>query len=308
MRLVEAAKPVFARSETFHPRYSWFRKAFTFTDTNPDVFLSDDATVQMGVGKNMVRSIRFWGLAAKLISEQIDSRRRKLSTTEIGSDIFGESGWDKYLQDPGTLWLLHWLLLSPPSLLPVWWLTFNEFSAIEFSNDDLFSVITTHLESNSQWAKPHQSSVKKDIRTLLRTYSSHNNFKHTNIEDTFDCPLRELNLISYSESTKKYRFVVGKKASLPAEIVAYAILEFISFVEIGGNTIAVNRLASEPGSPGKVFKLNEQELIEVLKPLLHTSNALKLVSTTGAMQIAWSENPKRIAKSMLTAYYDTWKH
>ena len=29
MRLVDAAKPTFARHETFHPRYGWFRKAYS---------------------------------------------------------------------------------------------------------------------------------------------------------------------------------------------------------------------------------------------------------------------------------------
>ena len=67
MRLVQAAAPVFARHETFHPRYGWFRKAYSCTTADPTIFSRDDAPVRIGVGKNMVRSIRFWGLAAKLI-------------------------------------------------------------------------------------------------------------------------------------------------------------------------------------------------------------------------------------------------
>ena len=35
MRLVEAAKPTFARHETFHPRYGWFRKAYAVTEARP---------------------------------------------------------------------------------------------------------------------------------------------------------------------------------------------------------------------------------------------------------------------------------
>ena len=69
MRLVEAAKPTFARHETFHPRYGWFRKAYAVTKRDSQIFTRVDAPVLIGVGKNMVRSIRFWGLAAKLIAE-----------------------------------------------------------------------------------------------------------------------------------------------------------------------------------------------------------------------------------------------
>ena len=81
MRLVEAAKPTFARHETFHPRYGWFRKAYAVTKRDPQIFTHVDAPVLIGVGKNMVRSIRFWGLAAKLIGE--DRQAQGLVPTEI---------------------------------------------------------------------------------------------------------------------------------------------------------------------------------------------------------------------------------
>ena len=43
MRLVDAAKPTFARHETFHPRYGWFRKAYSHVDADPHVFSRDRA-------------------------------------------------------------------------------------------------------------------------------------------------------------------------------------------------------------------------------------------------------------------------
>ena len=175
MRLVQAATPVFARHETFHPRYGWFRKAFSCTTDDPTIFSRDDAPVRIGVGKNMVRSIRFWGLAAKLIEESTQTYSRRTSeliTTDIGEALFGTFGWDRYMEDPGTLWLLHWLLLAPRSRLPVWWLAFNEFNAIEFTDHDLESVVTMQLEMTSEWRKPYTSSIKKDVSTLLRSYAS----------------------------------------------------------------------------------------------------------------------------------------
>ena len=165
MRIVEAAHPTFARHETFHPRYGWFRKAYTFVAEDPRIFIREDAPVRIGVGKNMVRAIRFWGLAAKLIEVDRPSpngRSRNLLPTSLGDNLFGDSGWDRYMEDPGTLWLLHWLLLAPPSQLPVWWLSFNEFHAVEFTDDDLAMVITTQLEAVPMWPRPHASSVAKD--------------------------------------------------------------------------------------------------------------------------------------------------
>ena len=235
MRLVEATEPTFARHETFHPRYGWFRKAYTFVAKDPHIFLRDDATVQIGVGKNMVRAIRFWGLAAKLITEDLKApkpRSPDLITTHLGDELFGDSGWDRYMEDPGTLWLLHWLLLAPPSRLPVWWLAFNEFHAVEFTDEDLKAAIDTQLEAAGGWASPYPSSIKKDISALLRTYAPAERSGRTGIDDILDCPFRELNLIGRSVATSRYRFTLGAKATLPPAILTYAVLDYITRTRI----------------------------------------------------------------------------
>ena len=60
-------KPVFARHETFHPRWGWLKKGFDAASANFDaasanksIFLQEDAPVRLGVGKNMVSSMRYW--------------------------------------------------------------------------------------------------------------------------------------------------------------------------------------------------------------------------------------------------------
>ena len=96
------------------------------------IFSRPEAPVEIGVGKNMVRAIRFWGTAARLITDDPHNARGREARwvpTRRGRALFGEDGWDPYMEDPGTLWLLHWLLLAPnKSRLPVWWLAFNEFN------------------------------------------------------------------------------------------------------------------------------------------------------------------------------------
>ena len=306
MRIVEAAEPTFARHETFHPRYGWFRKAYTFVAENPRIFAQEDAPVQIGVGKNMVRAIRFWGLAAKLI--EVDPQFPKgrppdLVPTSLGATLFGDSGWDRYMEDPGTLWLLHWLLLAPPSRLPVWWLAFNEFHAVEFTDDDLEMVITTQLEAVADWPMPHPSSVAKDVSVLLRTYTPAGKSGSTGIEDLLDCPFRELNLIGHSSAIGQYRFTLGAKSTLPSAILTYSALDYITRTNTGGNTITLSRLAYESGAPGKVFKLTEGEILAAIEPTVDETDALRLVSTTGASQLSWSEDPSGIATEVLSHYY-----
>ena len=304
MRLVEAAKPTFARHETFHPRYGWFRKAYAVTERDPQIFTHVDAPVLIGVGKNMVRAIRFWGLAAKLIVE--DRQGPGLVPTKFGHELFGESGWDPYMEDPGTLWLLHWQLLAPPSLLPVWWIAFNEFHPVEFTDEALDHIVAVGLESVGGWTKPHPSSLKKDVSALLRTYAPAERSKRTgrSIDDRLDCPLRELGLIRRSQATGSYRFVLGTKPTLPPEIVSYAALDYLVRTETGGNTATLSRLTHEPGAPGHAFKLTEADMFDALQQTATTTNALELASPTGAPQLSWSGDPATVANEVLSSYYD----
>ena len=304
MRLVEAAKLTFARHETFHPRYGWFRKAYAVTKRDPQIFTREDAPVLVGVGKNMVRAIRFWGLAAKLIVE--DRQDPGLIPTKFGQSLFGESGWDPYMEDPGTLWLLHWQLLAPPSLLPVWWIAFNEFHPVEFTDEALDQAVAVGLDSVGDWAKPHPSSIRKDVSALLRTYAPAERSKRSghSIDDLLNCPLRELGLIRRSQATGSYRFVFGEKPTLPPEIVSYAVLDYLARVETKGNTATLSRLAHEPGAPGHVFKLAEADMFAVLQQTATITNALELASPTGAPQLSWSDDPAAVANEVLSSYYD----
>src|SRR6185295_3236964 len=129
-------RPLFARHETFQPRFGWFKKAFDgAVSSNGAVFNDGAATVRLGVGKNMVRAIRFWGIAAKVLRAERDPERPRTGLavpSAFGQALLGPDAWDPYLEDIGSIWLLHWALLRPPCLLPVWWVAFNEFDGLEF--------------------------------------------------------------------------------------------------------------------------------------------------------------------------------
>ena len=308
MRLVEAAARSFARHETFHPRYSWFRKAYTHVANDPGIFSRPDAPVEIGVGKNMVRAIRFWGTAARLIvddSQNARGREAQCVPTRRGRALFGECGWDPYMEDPGTLWLLHWLLLAPKkSRLPVWWLAFNEFNAVEFAESDLDSAVSTLLDTAPEWNRPHPKSISKDISALLRTYAPATRTSRTRIDDMLDCPLRELRLLSHSPATGRFRFTLGPKPTLPSEVVAYAVLDYVALTEVRGSTITLSRLAHASGAPGKAFKLTEPELLAALRPSIAHEETLGLATPTGAVQLTWRDDPALIATRILDRYYE----
>ncbi len=306
MRLVEAAEPIFARHETFHPRYGWFRKAYAAVGRDPGMFTSEDAPIQLGVGKNMVRAIRFWGTAAKLIRTSPGPRRgrsSKMVQTDLGNRLFGEHGWDPYMEDPGTLWLLHWLLLASPCHLPVWWVAFNEFHAVEFDENQLEQVMAAQLQVAPNWRTPHPSSIRKDVRALLRTYTPAARTARRVIDDILDCPLRELRLIGRSEATDRYRFATGPKPSLPPAVVTFSALDHVERTAPGIRTVTVSRLAQESGGPGKAFKLTEGHLREAIGSVAAASTEIELAAVAGGSQLSWSGNPSDIGLAILNDYY-----
>ena len=77
----------FAGHETFPLRYAWLRKAVKHVESDPHVFGDDDAMVRLGVGKNMVRSIRHWALVCGVLEETpavVNNRGRSLQPTPLG--------------------------------------------------------------------------------------------------------------------------------------------------------------------------------------------------------------------------------
>ena len=70
------------------------------------------------------------------------------------------------MEDPETIWFLHRFPLAPQSKLPVWWLAFNEFHAVEFTEVDLESAVSALLDTVAQWTKPHPNSIKKTYEKI----------------------------------------------------------------------------------------------------------------------------------------------
>lgn len=304
--LASVAAPAFARHETFHPRFGWLRKAYTSVKADPAVFQSPNATVELGVGKNMVNAIRYWGQAFKVIEEIPNPDRPRmplLASTEFGERLFAEDGWDPYLEDPGSLWLLHWKLLTPPTLAPAWWVAFNDFAPWQFSEQQLTDYVVEMVEATA-WPPVVESSIKKDIDCLLRTYTPRRQGR-TGLDDLLDCPFRELGLVEQAAGdTRRWRFVIGEKPTLPDAILVYACLEFAGRDDDGVASISVARLATDAGSPGLAFRLPEAALFAALRRATSLTDGITLAEPGGLRQLLWHRPPNELAEELLDGYYE----
>src|SRR5262249_51360965 len=122
-----------------------------------------------GVGKNMVRSIRHWCLAAGILEDTEESRGQRLRPTKLGESLFGEDGWDPYLEDPATLWLIHWQICSNTKRATTWFWAFSPVHEPEFTNDALFALLSRWVETNGM-KRLSRESLQPDIDCLIRTY------------------------------------------------------------------------------------------------------------------------------------------
>ena len=122
------------------------------------------------------------------------------------------------------------------------------------------------------------------------------------MEDTFDCPLVELNLISDSPDGNTYRFHRGPKPSLPIEIFAAAFSEFWDTYFSENSTLTFANIAYSEKSPGRTFQLDEDTLVEYLDRLENlTDGAFRYDETAGVKQVY--RDRKIASTELLYRYY-----
>ncbi len=287
--------PVFANHETFHPRFGWLKKGFDAVNRNPGIFLQDDAPVRLGVGKNMVRAIRYWCSAFKIID-------KNNLPTSFGDKLLGNNGWDPYLEDPASLWLLHWYLLKPTCEAAAWYYIFNIFRDLEFTKEDILAGLKDYIGNFNKTIA--ESSFIKDVNCILRMYAAQD-FSRNNapIEDSIDCPFNELGLIRHFG--KNYQFKIGAKVNLPAQIIVATCLEYASWVSQDSKTITIRRLLYDEGSPGMVFKLTENILCAAIETVAKEFEPIILSDTAGLIQLSFTDEPETLSEVILGQYYNS---
>jgi hypothetical protein len=100
-----------------------------------------------------------------------------------------------------------------------------------------------------------------------------------------ESPLAELALIHLIGKRDDYQFVRGAKASLTTGVFAYALNSFWNNVGTT-RTLSFEMIAHEPGAPGRVFLLDETDLVERLSSIEnHTQGQIRWSETAGLKQI-----------------------
>jgi len=280
--------PQLSGHETFPIRYGWLKKAFDAVqgtedeEDNRQVFTGPDAIARFGVGKNMVASMRHWATVTGIIEE--DPARRHISTTSLGRLIFSDEGLDPYMEHPATAWLLHWHLCGRDTKT-TWFWTFHHYPSISFERDTLVQGIQK-LAEEREWPRASVDTIRRDVSCFIRTYVVQAPSGGGGYEDGLESPLTELGLIKPTGRRDGFRFVRGSKPSLGPGVFGYAVTDYWQQNFPSSNTLSFESLTHEPGSPGRAFLLEENDVVDMLTALEDVSRgAYQWSETAGLKQL-----------------------
>ena len=280
--LVESSfRGQFAGHETFPLRLLWLKKAHDAVRANPRTFHEQDAIARFGVGRNMVLAIRHWALAAGILRDSPAG----LAPTPIGDLLFAEdTGLDPYLEDPSTAWWVHFRFAGSPEQTTTFFYAFNGLSQPVFDRAALVRGLAEWGEGKRSW-RLSPSTLKRDVEVFVRSYVSTGNG-----EDAAEPLLAELNVVRESGIPGRFEFSRGPKPTLADGIFAVALRSFWRRWHRDSPTLTLEQACYAPGSPGRVFKLDEESVHERLSRIDGTTaGALAWTDTAGLRQVIFRE-------------------
>lgn len=300
----------FGAHQSFYIRDGWLFKAMAAIrgdqelgiTPDPAIFTHEDAPQLLGIGRNMVRALRFWVQASGLTKEftgKTGKREHKFTN-------FGDLVWlyDRYLEDVGTLWLLHYHLVCQLNWGTTWYWFFNHFGQDKFTQLQFF-------EQLRQWAITvevgretiSQKMLEKEFFAFINTYHHGDNGKQ-NPENLLTCPLVELYLLA-NEQDSTYRLL-----STPIERIHPLILLYVLLQEEPGKPRKTSQLnltqaINEPMSVGRVFNIGPSSTIELLGRLKNHYPEYRVdFIRTGGLDIIRFMGTDATPENVLTRYYE----
>ena len=254
----------FSGHESFVCRYAWLPKAYRLLKREPAALTDEEhAMIELGIGKNMVRSVRFWVEAFGVAVKRPD---RTFEPTAFARAVLDDDGFDPFLEDVRTIWLLHWNISINPNLTAfAWHILVNHWPRPEFMRPQALNAL---LRESERYGYSHSPvTLGQHLDVFLRTYTSSKKSGQS-YEDTLDCPLSELGLLEKVGDHRDengslepvYAFRTEPKPEISAELFEYCLDLYWKEFRSTEATLTSREVASGPYSVGQVFRLPEHDV------------------------------------------------
>ena len=286
--------------QTFPIRMGWLYKGLSnvINDTKEneysDLFISENSMNRLGLGSNMVKSLRYWMVVTGLTSEKLSKGQKP---TFFGKLVYD---FDKHFEKIGTLLLCHYFLATDKEWGTSWYYFFNEYNSKEFLKNDLVLEATSWIHSIKE--NVSENSINSDIDCIIKSYSNFNTiYQDENIyEDNKICPFSQLGLILQSTENSNIYFKNSIQIEeFPLEIAMFVILKQMEFTKV--KSLNLDSLLLKPTSISKVFNFNTEDLIKLISKL-EMKNYIRYVKTAGLEQIILIDDSKQ-STDYLKNYY-----
>lgn len=286
----ETTRFTFSGHDSFQCRQLWLKKGYDYVCEGKN-FNDEDSVVQLGVGKNMVSSIRFWLKAFNIIDN-------KDMPTEFGKRLFDdENGYDPFLEDEASLWLLHYQLVKN-GFASIYSIIFNEFrkEKLFFNKETFVNYVKRIGESNTD-LNFNENTVGKDFIVFTNLYK--NDPESKDVEDSFSGILSEIELLKTTGKGKEEQFYIDntERDNLPEAVVLFTILDNSTY----GNSISLNSLEFDLNSPGSVFALNRSGLVNKISEIVSEFKDITFTDQAGIKELQFKK--KLEAFTILDKYY-----
>lgn len=267
----------FRGHETFFIRKGWLYKGMSNVVKEPGVFqgAAGNPMDVLGIGANMVKSLRYWLTTTKLTSEPKAGKKNQ-NLTELGKIVFEN---DAYMEEIGSIWLVHYMLATNAEEATSWYVFYNEFNKNEFSLEDFHSAVVKYVRMQDSVAIPSDRVIEDDFNCIVNTYVPRAKLNPTKVhpESNIDCPLGELALVDVIDKRNGiYKKTVPKLDMIPQLILLSAIINSAN----GEKEIRISALQNDKFQIGKIFNLDSITLINALYRL-EASELIKVIRTAG---------------------------
>lgn len=266
----------FRAHETFFIRKGWLSKGMKSVNAKDDVFVAKDENPMdiLGLGSNMVKSLRYW-LQAVGLTQEPRSGRRVQTFTRLGESIYAN---DRYIEELGTLYLLQYKLATNRNNATSWYFFFNEFTMSEFTREDFVESLQKYIKMSGEDGVAIRS-LNDDFACIINTYLPRykSNPGKVSPENNIDCPLGELGLVDIlNKKNKTYRKSIPSASTLSPWIALAVIMD-----QAGDHReLALNDLLNKPNNIGKVFNLDSVNMLDILYEI-EKLGLLKINRTAG---------------------------
>jgi len=295
----------FGKHETFHIRDGWLFKGLNKVADDSGIFLDEAAPEKLGLGKNMVKSLRFWMQACGLTQERQTNHGRIQELTAFGQLV---ARFDPYQELEGTLWLLHHQLVCSDDQATTWYWFFNHYAPITFTRED--SIERLQLWINANFPKKDKSiaksTVENDFACLIHTYLPSQRDKSP--EDLSDSPLASLGILSfkdeYDEERQPFkRFHLNSGKNIPPLIFLYVLLSRQQIERPQASQVNLTAALRDAKNVGRTFNVGLVTLEEILARIEDEFPAfrVRLTRTGGLDQLTL---PDVSAETVLKEFYE----